>query len=104
MSGITLLPSLCVCTCPCLCVCLSLTSDSSETIKTHHHQTWHGNCLRHENASHVNYIELDFIQGHRSESLIISETVRAMPIKFAVKIVRLKVKIIFSQSDDLAHH
>ena len=34
---------------------------------------------------------------------IISETVQAMPVKFAdVKIVRLKVFIIFSQSGNLA--
>ena len=36
--------------------------------------------------------------------LIISETLQAIPIKFAVKIVRLKVYVIFSQSDDLALH
>ena len=24
-----------------------------------HHQTWHGNCLRHDDASRVNYIDLD---------------------------------------------
>ena len=30
--------------------------------------------------------------------------VQAIPIKFAVKIVRLKVYIIFSQSNDLALH
>ena len=33
-----------------------------------------------------------------------SETVQAIPITFAVKIVQLKVDIIFSQSDDLALH
>ena len=46
---------------------------------------------------------LTFIQGHtdlnheNSKCLIISETVQAMPIKFAVKLVQLKVYIIFSQ-------
>ena len=36
--------------------------------------------------------------------IILLETVQAMPFKFAVKIVRLKVYVytIFSQSDDLA--
>ena len=51
-----------------------------------------------------------FIQGHihlnheHNECSIVSETVQAVPIKFAVKIVRLKVNIIFSQSDDLDHN
>ena len=47
-----------------LSVCLSLASDSSETIG-HHHQTWHGNCLGHGNASCVDYIDLDS-RSHRS--------------------------------------
>ena len=42
-------------------------------------------------------LTLTFIQGHtdlnheNDKCLIISETIQAMPIKFAVKIVRLKV-------------
>ena len=55
-------------------------------------------------------LTLTFIQGHtdlndeNNKYLIISKTVHAIPIKFAVKIVCLKVYnfIIFSQSDDLA--
>ena len=54
---------------------------------------------------------LTFTQGHadlnrkNNKCSIISETVQAMvPIKFAVEIVRLKVYIILSQSDDLALH
>jgi hypothetical protein len=45
---------------------------------------------------------LTFIQGHsdfnheNNKCLIISETMQAMPIKFAVKVVQLKVYIIFS--------
>ena len=77
----------------CMSVCLSLESDFSETV---HHQTWHG--LRHGNASHANYIDLDLhIEGrtdlnHKNNKCsVISETVQAIPIKFAVKIVRLKV-------------
>ena len=36
---------------------------------SHHCQTWHGNCLRHENASHVNYIDLVlYSRSHRSYS------------------------------------
>ena len=53
-------------------------------------------------------LTLIFIQGHRelnhenNECSIISETVQAMPVTFAVQIVRLKVYKIMSPSDDLA--
>ena len=49
---------------------------------------------------------LTSIQGHTDldhENNWLFQTVQAM-IKFAVKIVRLKVYIISSQSDDLTHH
>ena len=55
-------------------------------------------------------LTLIFIQGHtelnheNNKCSIISETVEATSIRFAVKIVRLKVYTIFSQSDDLALH
>ena len=55
-------------------------------------------------------LTLTFIQGYtdRNENnkcLIISETVPAMlMIMFAVKVIRLEVHKIFSQSDDLALH
>ena len=52
-----------------------------------------------------------FIQGHTDQNhenntrLIISETIQAMPIKFAVKLVRLKVYNNYHcQSDDLDLH
>ena len=96
-------PCVCVRVYVCVRACPSLPSHSSETVEGHHRQTWHG--LRHENASRVNYIDPDMlliltltgIQGHtylnhdNNKCLIISETIQAMPIKFAVKIVRLKV-------------
>ena len=53
-------------------------------------------------------LTLTFSQGHtdrnheNNKGLIISETVQAISIKFAVKIVRLKIYIIFSQSDNFA--
>ena len=53
-------------------------------------------------------LTLTFIQsyidrnGENNKYSIISETVQAMPIKLAVNIVRQKVCIICSQSDDLA--
>ena len=49
---------------------------------------------------------MTFIQGRtdlnfeNDKYFIISETVQAMPFTYAVKIVRLKVYIIFSQSND----
>ena len=40
----------------CPSVCLSLASDSTLGNNwSYHHQPWHGNCLRHANASRVNY-------------------------------------------------
>ena len=84
-----------VCLCVCLCVCLSVRrlpylkkrwSDS--------YQIWHVDCLIYENASHANYIDLGLHWTHtdpnheNDNSSIISETVQAMLIKFAVKIVR----------------
>ena len=57
-------------------------------------------------------LTLTFIQGHtdldheNNKCLIISETIQAMPIKFAVMMVRLKVIKIWDhyQSDDLDLH
>ena len=47
-----------------LCVCPSETID---VIIIRVIQTWHGDCLRHENASHANYIDLDLnSKSHRS--------------------------------------
>ena len=45
--------------------------------------------------------QTDLNHEHK-ECSIISETVEAIPIKFATKIIRQKVYVIFSQSDDLA--
>ena len=53
-------------------------------------------------------LTLTFIQGHTDlnhenhKCLLILETVKGMPISFSVKIVRLKIYVIFCQSDDLA--
>ena len=73
----------------------SLASDSSKTVGSR--QTWHGNCLRQENASRVSYVDLD-LQGHTdfNHENKCSETVQAIDIKFAVKIVRLKLFNLFS--------
>ena len=69
---------------------------------SHHHQTWHGDCLRHENDHHK-FIKLTlfFVQGHTHlNRYFINFSSNA----HAVKIVRLKVYLILSQSLDLAHH
>ena len=60
-----------VCVCVCVPVCVSLASDSSETIR-HHHQAWHGDCLRHGNATCVDCIDLDL--HSRSHILITNKT------------------------------
>ena len=94
----------------CVCICLSLASGSSETIKVIIIKF--GRVAASDMSMHhvLIILTLTFIHGHRDVShennkgLIISETVQAIPIKFAVKIVRRKVHIIFSQSDDLALH
>ena len=75
-------------------MCVSLANDSSETVVV-----IIVTVSDHGHASvRVNYIDLD-LQGHTNRNheytLTISETLQAMPIKFAVKIVRLKVYLIF---------
>ena len=55
----------------------------------------------------LNYVDIDRhtdLSHENNKCSIILETVQAMAITFAVKIVRLKVYIIFSQSDDLDLH
>ena len=50
----------CLCVCVCLSVCVYFPHKRflGNYHTHHHHQTWHGNCLRHDNASHVNCIDL----------------------------------------------
>ena len=94
----------------CLSVCVSLASDSSETIiyviiiKL-------GTVAATDMRMHhvLILLTLTFIQGHmypnkNNKCSVILETVQAMPITFAVRIVWGKVYISFSQSDDLALH
>ena len=94
----------------CLSVCLSLASDYSESIEV----IIIKRCLVTASDMVMHHVfiivTLTFIQGHtdlnheNNKCSIILETVQAIPIKFDVKIVRRKVLIIFSQSDDLALH
>ena len=87
-----------------MCVCVggeggevSLASDSSETIAVIIIKL--GSVTASDMGMHRVFIilTLTFIQGHtdrnheNNKCLIIPETVQAMPIKLAVKIVRLKV-------------
>ena len=85
----------CVRACVIVCVCVSLASDSSETVAVIIVK------LGTETASDMGMhsvliiLTLTFIQGHtdlnheNNQCFIISETIQGMPIKFAVKIVRL---------------
>ena len=91
---------MCVCTrarvraCVCVCVCVPLASDASETIEviivklglvTALDMRMHHTGLNHED----------------NKCSIISETIQAMPIKYDVKIARLKIYNDHYQSDDL---
>ena len=88
-------PSLCMCVC--VCVCESLASHSSETIEVVIIKF--GTVTTSKMLMRRVFIILTstFIQGHtdlnheNNNCLNISETIQAMPINFAVKIVRLKV-------------
>ena len=87
---------MCVCVCVCLCVCLSLASDSSETIKFIIIKL--GTVTASDMRTHhvLIMVTLTFIQRHtdindeNNKCSIISETVEAMPINFAVRNSRMK--------------
>ena len=78
-------------------MCLSLACDSSEIVEVI--ITKLGTVTASDTRMHLVLIilTLTFIQGHKdlnhenNKCLMISETVQAMRIKFAVKIVQLKV-------------
>ena len=77
-------------------VCLSLTSDSLETVEAIIVKL--GTVGVSDMIMHhmLIVLTLTFIQGHtdlnhENKCLLISETMQAMPIKFVVKIVKLKV-------------
>ena len=92
---VELRPRLCVSAC--LCVCVSLASYSSETVEVIiiNLGTVTASDMRMHQVSVI--LTLTFIQGHtdrnleNNKCLIISEAIQAMPIKFAAKMVRLKV-------------
>ena len=96
-------------------VCVSLSVCLYLYVASHILETSEAMAIKFETATasvariqHVLIIlTLTFIQGHTdldheiNKCSIISETVQAMPIMFAVKIGRFQVCIFFSQSDDL---
>ena len=58
----------CVCMCVCVCAHACVRVRACVCVRrkrflgnywSHHRQTWRGDCLRHEKASRVNYIDLD---------------------------------------------
>ena len=86
-----------LCVCVCVCVCVSLASDSLETIKVIFIKL--GRVTASDMKMHhvLIILTLTFTQGHtylnreNNKCSIMSETAEAaMPIKFAVKIVRRK--------------
>ena len=93
----------------CLSVCLSIASRISETNEaiaiTYDKVTASVTRMHHM----LLILTVTFIQCHtdlnheNSKYLIISETIQAMPIKFAVKIVRLKVYMTIASLMTLTH-
>ena len=83
---------------------MSLASDSSETVEVVIIKRGVVTASDMEMRHVFVILTLTFIQGHtelnleNNKCLIISETVQAIPMKFAVKIVRLKVYNLFSSS------
>ena len=86
--------SVCVCVCVyCVCVCVFLASDSSETVGVDIVKL--GTVTATDMRMHLvlSILTLSFIQGHtdlnheNTKCLNISETIEAISIKFAVKIV-----------------
>ena len=77
----------------CLSVCLSLTSGSSSKVIISRLGTVTASDMKMHHVLMI--LTLTFIQGHtdlnheKNNCSIISETCQAMPIKFAVRIVRL---------------
>ena len=80
-------------------MCLSLASDSTETKS--HHQSWHGDCLRHVNASRVNYIDLDVHSRSRNHTLNVRMCRKVFKPSPSSLLWRYFVYIIFSQFHDL---
>ena len=93
-----------------MCVCIPLASDSLETIEVIIVKL--GMVTASDMGMHhvLLILPLTFIQGHtdltreNNKFSIISETVQAMTVKFAVKIVRLMVSYNHCQFDDLGLH
>ena len=91
-------------------LCESLASDSSETVEVIIINLGMVTVLDMVMHPVLIILTLTFIHGHtglnheNNKCSIISKTVQAILTRFAVKIVRLKVDISFSQSDDLAVH
>ena len=98
----------CVYLCVCVSVCLSLASDSSETVKIIiiKLSTVTASDMRMRQV--ICILTLTLIQGHtdlnreNNKCSIISETVQAMLIKFAVESDEKYIIIVFALSGDLA--
>ena len=80
-----------------MCVCVSFASNSSKTVEVIIVKLGMATASDMGKYHMLIILTLTFIEGHtdpnkkNNKGLIISETIPAMPIKFAVKIVRLNV-------------
>ena len=109
---------MCVCVCVCVCVCACMRACVCACMSacmcvprkrflrnywSHHRQTWHSDCLRMKMHHMLIVLTLTQIKimKKKEKSFIISETIQAMPITFAVKIVCLYDHC---QSNDLELH
>ena len=90
---------MCVCVSVCVCVCVSFASDSSGTVKVIIVKLGAVTASDTKMHSALAILTLTFIPGHtylhhgNNKCLIVSETIQAMPIRFAENIVRLNIYI-----------
>ena len=69
-AGVCVYVCVCVSACVWVRVRVSFSSDFSETVGCHRRRTWHGDYLRHDNASRVNYIDPGlYWRSHRYEKV-----------------------------------
>ena len=93
-----------VCVYVCFCVSVPL-KRFLENYLSPLHQIWHRDCLRHENASHVNYIDLDLhsrshLNHENNKCLIVSSNAHEVCCEDSPT----KGLYDYCQSDDLDLH
>ena len=85
-------------------ILLKLLKSSSSNLAQWLPRTWECITVLILCVTFIHAIMVTHFSCENNKCLTMSETVQAMPIKFAVKLVWLRVYIFFSQSDDLNLH